>query len=141
MSVKTLRATTGMPVGMCNSAWKESGGNMEKALDLLRQKGMDKSVSLDSRDVQACYVGIYLHHDGKKAGVVKLECETDFVANTPEFRNLAKDIAMHICVTGSMEDLESQLFVVGELLTIGSMIKYLSGKTGEKITIGPVFRV
>lgn len=141
MTVKKLRSITGMPIVMCASAWKDSGEDWEKAIEILKQKGMDKSISLDARDAETVYVGVYVHHDGKRAGLVKLCCETDFVANTPEFKKMASDIAMHICVTESIDKLEDQLFIVGENETIGSMIKTFSAKTGEKIVISALFKV
>jgi len=141
MSIKKLRSVTGMPVVMCASAWKASGENWDSSIEILKQKGMDKSVSLDSRDAETVFVGVYVHHDGRRAGVVKMCCETDFVANTPEFREMANGIAMHICVTDTMDNLSDQLFVIGEKETIGSMIKTFSAKTGEKITISSTFKV
>jgi elongation factor Ts len=136
MTVKKLRSVTGMPIVMCSSAWKDSGENWDRAIEILKEKGMAKGTSLDAREAEAVFVGTYVHHDGKRAGVVRLCCETDFVANTLEFRKLANDIAMHVCVCEDTAKIEEQLFVVGEKETIDAMMKVLSGKTGEKITIG-----
>ncbi len=141
MSVRKLRTVTGMPVVLCASAWKESQENWDQAIEILKQKGMDKSAKLNDRTAESIFIGSYIHHDGKCAGMVKMCTETDFVSNTPEFHRLANDIAMHVAVCDSTENLESQLFVVQEKVTIGEMIKEMSAKTGEKITIEFVVKV
>jgi translation elongation factor EF-Ts len=137
MTTKKLREATGMPVAMCAAAWKESGEDWSKAIEILKEKGATRSQALSDRNADASYVGVYEHHDGKQLGAVKMRCETDFVANAKEFRALAKNIAMHVCVVGfeSVELLLDQDFVVGENESIGEMIQSMSAKTGEKIVI------
>lgn len=93
--VKELREKTGVGMMDCKKALSESGGDMEKAIDLLRQKGLATAAKKASRAASEGLIGSYIHMD--KLGVlVELNCETDFVAKTDDFRELVKDIAMHI---------------------------------------------
>ena len=93
--VKELREKTGAGMMDCKKALSESGGDMEKAIDMLRQKGLATAAKKASRAASEGLVGSYIHMD--KLGVlVELNCETDFVAKTDDFRELVKDIAMHI---------------------------------------------
>ncbi|HAK87919.1 MAG: translation elongation factor Ts [Nitrospirae bacterium GWC2_46_6] len=93
--VKDLREKTGAGMMDCKKALSESGGDMEKAIDLLRQKGLATAAKKASRAASEGLIGSYIHMD--KLGVlVELNCETDFVAKTDDFRELVKGIAMHI---------------------------------------------
>ena len=93
--VKDLREKTGAGLMDCKRALSDSGGNMEKAVDLLRQKGLATAAKKSSRSASEGLIGSYIHMD--KLGVlVEVNCETDFVARTDDFRGLVKDIAMHI---------------------------------------------
>jgi elongation factor Ts len=94
--VKTLRDRTGAGMMDCKAALQETGGDMEKAIDLLRTKGAAKAAKRAERKASEGAIGTYVHHNGKVAVMVELNSETDFVAKNPEFRELAKDLAMHI---------------------------------------------
>ena len=94
--VKALRDRTGAGMMDCKKALEETGGDAEKALDLLRAKGVARAAKRSERSANQGVIGSYIHHDGKTAVIVELNCETDFVANTDDFRALAKDLAMHI---------------------------------------------
>ena len=94
--VADLRAKTGAGMMDCKKALEEAGGDMAKAEEIVRVKYASKAEKRTDRKAGEGAVGMYLHHDGKKAAVVVLNCETDFVARTEEFRELAKDIAMHV---------------------------------------------
>ena len=94
--VADLRAKTGAGMMDCKKALEEAGGDMAKAEEIVRVKYASKADKRTDRKVGEGAVGMYLHHDGKKAAVVVLNCETDFVARTEEFRELAKDLAMHV---------------------------------------------
>src|SRR5574337_185839 len=99
MSVQELRARTGAGIVACNNALKESGGDVEKAVLLLRQKGLDRAGGYTNRSANAGTIGTYTHHDGSIGAMVFLACETDFVARTDEFKQLANDLAMHVAAT------------------------------------------
>ena len=94
--VKALRDRTGAGMMDCKNALQDSGGDMEKAIDILRTKGAAKAAKRAERKAAEGTIGAYLHHNGKVAVIVELNSETDFVAKNPEFQQLARDLAMHI---------------------------------------------
>lgn len=94
--VKKLREKTGAGVVDAKKALDEAMGDEHKAIDILRKRGQDKALKKSEREVREGVIGFYVHSNGKVASMVKLFCETDFVARNEEFRALAKDIAMHI---------------------------------------------
>jgi len=94
--VKKLRDMTGAGMMDCKKALTEADGDVEKAVDILRAKGAAKAAKRAEKSANEGTIGSYIHHDGRTAVLVELNCETDFVANTDQFRNLAKDLAMHI---------------------------------------------
>jgi len=94
--VKKLRDMTGAGMMDCKKALSEVDGDLEKAIDLLRAKGAAKAAKRAERATNHGVIGSYVHFDGKTAVLVEVNCETDFVANTDDFRALAKDLALHI---------------------------------------------
>ncbi len=93
--VKELREKTGAGLMDCKRALSECNGDMEKAIDVLRQKGLASAAKKSGRTASQGLVASYIHMD--KIGVmVEINCETDFVAKTDDFRGLVKDVAMHI---------------------------------------------
>ncbi|MDI6728762.1 MAG: translation elongation factor Ts [Thermodesulfovibrionales bacterium] len=93
--VKELREKTNAGMMDCKKALSESGGDMEKALDILRQRGLATAAKKAGRSASQGLIGSYIHMD--KLGVlVEINCETDFVAKTDDFKGLVRDIAMHI---------------------------------------------
>ena len=95
-SVKELREKTGAGVMDCKKALAESGGDLQQAIDYLRRKGLAAAAKKLSRVATEGLVKTYIHAEGKIGVLVELNCETDFVARTPEFQSLLKDIAMQI---------------------------------------------
>jgi elongation factor Ts len=109
--VKELREKTGAGLMDCKRALTESAGDVEKAIDYLRQKGLASAAKKASRSATEGLIGSYIHMD--KLGVmVEINCETDFVARTDDFRELVKDVAMHIAAANppyiSREDVSSE---------------------------------
>jgi elongation factor Ts len=94
--IKELRERTGAGVVDCQKALKESGGNVEKAIDYLREKGLAAAAKRAGRAAAQGVVGSYIHGGGKIGVLVEVNCETDFVARTEEFQKLVKDIAMQV---------------------------------------------
>jgi elongation factor Ts len=94
--VKGLRDRSGAGMMDCKRALEETGGDMEKAVDLLRSRGAAKAAKREGKTASEGVIGTYIHHNGKVGVMVELNCETDFVANTDAFKKLAKDLAMHI---------------------------------------------
>lgn len=97
--VKELRERTGAGVVDCQKALTESGGNIEKAIDFLREKGLASAAKKASRAAAQGVVGSYIHGGGKIGVLLEVNCETDFVARTEEFQKLVKDVAMQIAAT------------------------------------------
>ena len=94
--VKELRSKSGAGIMECKSALKETNGDVEDAITFLRKRGLAKADKKSDRDTGEGKVGCYIHQGSKIGVLLQLYCETDFVANTPDFQELAKDIAMHI---------------------------------------------
>lgn len=94
--IKKLRERTGAGVVDVKKALEEAKDNEEKAIEILRKKGQDKAIKKSNRDAKEGIIAVYIHSNNKVGSLVKVYCETDFVARNSEFQNLAKDIAMHI---------------------------------------------
>ncbi|MCU1320672.1 MAG: Elongation factor Ts [Acidobacteriaceae bacterium] len=97
--VKELREKSGAPMGDCLKALQEAKGDLEAAFVGLRKRGMASAAKKASRTTNEGAVGTYIHAGGKIGVLVELNCESDFVARTPEFQELLRDIAMHIAAT------------------------------------------
>ena len=91
-----LRDLTGAGMMDCKRALTETDGDIEKAVDLLRAKGASKAAKRAEKSANEGTIGSYVHFDNRTAVIVELNCETDFVANTDDFKALAKDIALHV---------------------------------------------
>jgi elongation factor Ts len=94
--IKKIRQQTGAGVVNIKKALDESGGNEEKAIEILRKQGQSKALKRSEREAREGVVVSYIHSNKRVGALVKLLCETDFVARNEEFQELAKDIAMHI---------------------------------------------
>jgi len=94
--VKKLRDMTGAGMMDCKRALTETDGDLEKAVDLLRATGAAKAAKRAEKSANEGTVGSYIHFDNRTAVIVEVNCETDFVANTDDFKGLAKDLALHI---------------------------------------------
>lgn len=94
--IKKIRERTGAGIVVIKKALDEAGGNEEKAIEILRKEGQSKAVKKADREAHEGIVASYVHSNNRVAALVKLFCETDFVARNSEFQELAKDIAMHI---------------------------------------------
>ena len=97
--VKELRDKTGISVMQCKKALEEAGGDMEKALIILRKKGADIAAKKSDRALGAGTVAAYIHSTGTVGAMVELVSETDFVSKNEEFKALAYDIAMHVAAS------------------------------------------
>ena len=107
--VKKLRDLTGAGMMDCKKALTETEGDIEKAVDLLRAKGAAKAAKRSAKAVNEGTIGSYVHHDNRTAVIVELNCETDFVANTDDFRALAKDLALHIASAAPLAVREDEI--------------------------------
>ena len=100
--VSELRARTGAGMMDCKKALEESQGDMEKAIEFLRKKGIAKADKRTGRETKEGIIGHYLHHNGKLAVLVEINCETDFVARTDDFKNLARAVAEHVAAAAPL---------------------------------------
>lgn len=112
-TIKEIRNQTGAGVVDIKKALEEAAGDKEKAIDILRKKGLEKAAKKGDRSAKEGVLGNYIHSNGKLGAMVKLYCETDFVARNEEFQQLAKDLAMHVAAMNpqvvSPDDVDVQL--------------------------------
>ncbi len=100
--VKNLRSMTGAGFVDCKNALVESNGDIDKAVDVLRKKGLARAQKKASRETKEGLVFSYIHAGGRIGVLIEINCETDFVARTDEFHELAKNISMHIAAANPL---------------------------------------
>jgi elongation factor Ts len=100
--VKELREKTGAGMMDCKRALAEVGGDLERAIDYLRQKGLSDAAKRTDRTASEGVIGSYIHPGGKIGVLVEVNCESDFVARTEEFQTLVKDLAMHVAASNPL---------------------------------------
>jgi elongation factor Ts len=100
--VKELRDKTGAGMMDCKKALSETSGDVEKAIDYLRQKGLSDAAKRTGRTASEGLVGSYIHPGGKLGVLVEVNCQSDFVARTAEFQALVKDVAMHVAASNPL---------------------------------------
>ena len=131
--VKKLREATGAGFKDCNLAIKESAGDIDKAVEILRVKGISKASKKMSRDAKEGVIAI--SGDENKTSVVEVNCETDFVAKNEDFTNFVRELSeLNNLKNSNIDDLKSSKMSNGE--TVEDNIVALIAKIGEKITIG-----
>jgi elongation factor Ts len=141
--IKKIREATGAGMLDCKRALEECGGDWDKSLAFLREKGLAKAEAKADRETKEGYVASYVHTNGKIGALVEFLCETDFVARNEEFRQLAREVAMQVAALApenEKELLEGELIKNPEL-TVEQAIKTLSGKIGENIGLGRFTRL
>lgn len=151
-AVKRLRELTGAGMLDCRNALEQASGDFEKAKEILRQKGHAAAAKRAERATAEGLVHAYLHHNGSIGALVEVNCESDFVARTDDFRQLVQDIALQVAATNplylSPDDIPDgaevdpkeaclllQPFVRDESLTIQDMVNEAIRKTGENIRV------
>lgn len=97
--IKELRARTNAGIMDCKEALQEAEGDLEKAVDYLRKKGLATALKRAGRETSEGVINAYIHTGGRIGVLVEVNCETDFVAKTDEFRDLVKNLAMHVAAT------------------------------------------
>ncbi len=135
--VADLRARTGAGMMDCKAALQEAEGDMEKAVEILRKKGMAKADKRGDRSASQGLIVIESSHSGKEAAMVELNSETDFVAKNQDFVKLAHELAKHALAHAPLgvhpgSAIETQPF---QGTTVGGAIKEVSGKTGEAMAL------
>ncbi len=111
--VKELREKTGAGMMDCKKALQEVDGDMEKAIDFLRKKGIAKAEKKASREAKDGLVEAYIHAGGKLGVIVEVNCETDFVAKTDDFKEFVRNLAMHVAASNpqgvNRDDIDAEL--------------------------------
>lgn len=135
--IKELREITGAGVMDAKKALEETQGNMEKAIEIIRAKGLARAEEKSSREVKSGRVYCYNHATGTAGSMVEIACETDFVANTEEFQTLCKEVAMQVVSMDpkTLDELLAQPYIRDGSKTIEQLVKELVGKTGENIQV------
>jgi elongation factor Ts len=150
--IKRLREETGAGVMDAKRALEEAGGDMAGAKAVLREKGMATAAKKSERATNQGMVESYIHAGGRIGVLVEVNCETDFVAKTPEFQQLARDIAMQVAAmqplvveagqrTPEMEGSEEEVVLLAQPFirdgsrTIGDLVKDAIARYGENIRV------
>ncbi|MAF40071.1 MAG: translation elongation factor Ts [Chloroflexi bacterium] len=150
--VRDLRDQTGAGIMDCKEALEKSDGDMEKAIQALREKGVASATKRVGKDTNEGVIETYLHTGGRVGAMVELGCETDFVARTEEFRKLAHDICMQVAAMGPVyveaDEIEEgddrppaqivlmlQPYIKNNSSSVGEMVRELAGKVGENIKV------
>ena len=141
--VKELREMTGAGMMDCKRALQEANGDMDKAVELLREKGLAAAAKKAGRIAAEGIVDSYIHMGGKIGVLVEVNCETDFVAKTAEFKTLVRDIAMHIAASNpqylSREDVpEDVIAKEKEILKVQALNEGKPEKIAERIVEGRI---
>ncbi len=135
--LKKLREATDAGVADCRQALEESNGDMKKATEWLKKKGVERAAKKSEREVKAGRVFSYIHHTGRLGSLVSLACETDFVAKTDHFQNLGKELSLQVASAkpSSVEELLNQEYVRDPSKKISDLIKETVGVLGENIQV------
>jgi len=150
--VKELRERTGAGVMECKSALEEAEGDIERALDVLQTRGLAMAEKRAHRETTQGLVECYIHAGGRIGAMVEVNCETDFVARTNDFKTLAHELAMQVAATNplsvSEEDLPTgaegdpaelcllrQPYIRDNSRTVDDVVKDVIAKTGENIRV------
>lgn len=137
-TIKTLREETGAGVMDAKRALEESDGDLKKAKEWITKKGLARAEKKSAeRDAVEGIIYSYIHHDKRSGALVELACETDFVARTDDFENLAKELAMQVTSTNpeNIPGFMAEDYLRDPSMTVEELIKATSGKIGEKIEL------
>ncbi len=140
--IKKLRELTGAGIADCREALEVANGKFEKAVEIIKEKGLEKASKKSGRETQEGRVFSYVN--GGKVGVlVSLLCETDFVAKTDDFQTLGKELCLQIAAMApkNVEELLKQESIRDPKVTIETMIKSVIGKLGENLKVAEFSRV
>lgn len=140
--VRRLRELTGVGITDAKRALVEASGDFDRALAQMKKQGLTKAEKRAEREARAGLIGSY-SHDGKIGVIVEVNCETDFVAKTDEFKALVKDLTLHIAAMEptDINQLLEQPFVKNPDITVGEYIKEHIAKLGENIVVRRLVRM
>lgn len=151
--IKDLRQKTGAGVMDCKKALEESSGDVDRALEFLRSKGLADAAKRADRETREGLVESYIHTGGRLGALVEINCETDFVARTPDLHDLAHDLAMQVAAMPSTtyidkseaaEDeprplaevcLMEQSFIKDPSRTVSDLVQEVNARVGENVKV------
>ena len=135
--VKRLREVTGAGVMDCKRALDEAKGDFEKAIGLIKERGLAKAKEKADRDAKEGVVEAYVHAGGRIGAMVELSSETDFVARNPDFKELAREIAMQVAAMDpkDVDQLLGQPYIRDASKTIGELVTGIASTTGENVRV------
>ena len=150
--IKELRERTSAGIMDCRNALQEAEGDLAKASEILRQRGLAKAEGKIKHTASQGLIEAYVHHGGRLGALVEVNCETDFVAHTDEFKALAHNLALQVAATApkfiSAEEIPegadldpkeacllAQPFIKDPAKTIGEIVAETMSKVGEKVSI------
>ena len=135
--VKRLRDETGAGVMDCKRALDEAKGDFEKARGLIKERGLAKAKEKADREAKEGIVEAYVHAGGRIGAMVELSSETDFVARNPDFRGLAREIAMQVAAMDptDVDQLLTQPYIRDSSKTIGELVTTIAASTGENVRV------
>jgi elongation factor Ts len=159
-AIKELRELTSCGIVDCKKALEQAGGDLKKAKDILREKGLQMALKKASRAASEGRIEAYIHNGSKIGVIVEVNCETDFVARNEEFIQFSKDLSMHIAAMSPLyvkkEDVPAEVvergadlkaiclleqpFVKDTSKTIQDLLNELVAKIGENILVGRFIR-
>jgi len=134
--IQKLRKMTGAGVMECKRAIEKAGGDMDKAVLIIRERGLVKAEKKSERTTGAGFLEAYIHNE--RVGILlELRCETDFVARSEEFKELAHILAMQIAAMDpeNVDELLKQAYIKDESIDIDSLVKGVIAKFGENIRV------
>jgi elongation factor Ts len=134
--IQRLREMTGAGVMECKRAMDEAGGEIDKAVAIINERGLAKAERKSERTTGAGFLESYIHN-GRVGVLLELRCETDFVARSEEFQKLAHELAMHIAAMNpeNVDELLKQAYIKDESMNIDSLVKGVIAKFGENMRI------
>lgn len=135
--LKNLRNETSASIADCRQALEASDNDYKKAVEWIKKRGLEKAEKKGDRETSQGLIESYIHGGGKVGVLVEILCETDFVARTDEFKNLAHEVAMQISAMNpeNVNGLLKQEYIRDSSQTIEQLVKSVIGKLGENITI------
>lgn len=135
--IKKLREKTNISVAECKKALEESNGDANKAFEILKKKGAEMLEKKKERETQEGLVGTYLHQNSKIGSIVKISCESDFVARNEVFKNFVHEVAMQVAAMDpkDVKELYSQFYIKDAKKTIKDLMEEAIVKVGENIKI------
>ncbi len=141
--IKELRDETGLSIAQVKSALEEASGDKTNALAILKEKGAEIAKKKADRDLGSGVIASYIHAGDGVGAMIELLCETDFVAKNPEFKFMAREIAMHIAAMNPADagELLAQPFIKDGDKTIGELVNGIIQKFGERTEIGEFKRL